>query len=123
MSAVKANRPESAAQEAGDEHSRHSVKLDEVLHDEERRDLVRLVDDPLGLGIAAPVVGVDDEAGDDGGAEHNREEEGREEEGPAEKVDAIAILIIKGSMTMPLRLARQRLRDEGKNHCLLVMRA
>lgn len=78
------NRPECAAQEAGDEHSRNSVELDEVLHDEERRDLVRLVDDSLGLGVAAPIVGVDDEAGDDGGAEHDREEEGREEEGPAE---------------------------------------
>ena len=72
------NRPERAAQQGCNEHPRNPVELDEVLHDEERRDLVRLVDDALGLGVAAPIVSVDDEAGDDGRAEHDREEEGRE---------------------------------------------
>ena len=90
------NRPERAAQQGGDEHPRNPVELDEVLHDEERRDLVRLVDDSLSLGVAAPIVGVDDEAGDDGEAEHHREEEGREEKGPADED--------RGGMTLrPLR--------------------
>ena len=82
---AQTNSPESGAEERGDEHSRHAVELDEVLHDEERRDLVRLVDDALGLGVAAPVVGVDHEAGEDGRAQHDREEEGGEEEGPAQR--------------------------------------
>ena len=84
MEEAQTNSPEGGAEERGDEHSRHAVELDEVLHDEERRDLVRLVDDALGLGVAAPVVGVDDEAGEDGRAQHDREEEGGEEEGPAQ---------------------------------------
>ena len=35
------------------------------------------------LGVAAPVVGVDDQAGGDGGAQDEREEEGGDQEGPA----------------------------------------
>ena len=88
-----ASLPESPAEEARDKQPWDAVELREVLHHEQRRHLVLLRDDLLRLGVAAPVVGVDHQAGADGAADHGGIEQSGEEDGPARERDFFQLKI------------------------------